>query len=67
VKQEAPNWGVWLPQMPRLIHRALAEGRDEAAAASSRLAREQRRHTWLLAVLVLLMASILAVLLQMAT
>jgi ubiquinone biosynthesis protein len=67
VKQEAPNWGVWLPQMPRLIHRALAEGRAEADAARLRLAREQRRHTWLLVVLVLLLASILATLLQIAT
>jgi ubiquinone biosynthesis protein len=49
VQQEAPNWGVWLPQMPRLVHRALAESRQDAIAASlARIAREQRRHTWLM-------------------
>src|SRR5690606_159827 len=55
VKQEAPNWGVWLPQMPRLVHRALAERHQEAIVASlARVAREQRRHSWLMLVIALL-------------
>jgi ubiquinone biosynthesis protein len=67
VKQEAPNFGVWLPQMPRLVHRALAASGQEAVAESlARLAREQRRHTWLLALLVLLMAASFALLLQLS-
>jgi ubiquinone biosynthesis protein len=67
VKQEAPNWGVWLPQMPRLVHRALAETPQETVASSlARLAREQRRHTWLLVVLAILMGSVLTLLLQNA-
>jgi len=57
VSQEAPNWGVWLPQMPRLVYRALADSRQEVIAASlARLAREQRRHTWLLAIIAVLLA-----------
>jgi ubiquinone biosynthesis protein len=68
VTQEAPNWGVWAPQMPRLIHRVLAERHDEIIATSlARLAREQRRHTWLLVVLVLLMVASFGMLLSMAS
>jgi len=26
IRQEAPNWGVWAPQIPRLMYRALASG-----------------------------------------
>jgi ubiquinone biosynthesis protein len=60
VRQEAPNWGVWLPQMPRLVHRALAEsGHDAAATSLARIAREQRRQTWLLVLLVALMAGVI--------
>jgi ubiquinone biosynthesis protein len=65
VKQEAPNWGVWLPQMPRLLHRNLAESRQDAIASSLvRVAREQTRQTWLLVLLVILLGAILTVLLQ---
>jgi ubiquinone biosynthesis protein len=65
VKQEAPNWGVWLPQMPRLLHRNLAESRQDAIASSlARVAREQTRQTWLLVLLVILLGAILTVLLQ---
>jgi ubiquinone biosynthesis protein len=59
VRQEAPNWGVWLPQMPRLVHRALAaSGQDALAASLARIAREHRRQTWLLVALTLLLAAI---------
>jgi ubiquinone biosynthesis protein len=30
VEREAPQWGVLLPQLPRLLHRALNERRDPA-------------------------------------
>jgi ubiquinone biosynthesis protein len=66
VKHEAPNFGVWLPQIPRLIHRALAtSGQETIAHSLERLAREQRRHTWLLVLLVLLMAASFVLLLQL--
>ena len=67
VKQEAPNWGVWLPQMPRLVHRALAERQQDAIAAHlARLAREQRRQSWLMLLITLLMGAIVVLLLQVA-
>ena len=63
VRQEAPNWGVWLPQMPRLVYRALAEGRQEAIEIHlARIARENRRQSWLLALLALVLTAILIML-----
>ena len=60
VRQEAPNWGVWLPQIPRLAYRALAERRGEAIEAHlARVARESRRHSWLLALIAAVLAAIL--------
>ncbi len=68
VRQEAPNWGVWLPQVPRLVYRALAEsGQETIPVTLARLAREQRRQTWLLVLLVLLMAASFALLLQLGS
>ncbi|MGC3962038.1 MAG: ubiquinone biosynthesis regulatory protein kinase UbiB [Rhodocyclaceae bacterium] len=56
VKEEAPGWAVVLPQMPRLVHRALLnESRDllpEQIAALERQQRRQTRATWALAALV---------------
>jgi ubiquinone biosynthesis protein len=65
VRQEAPNWGVWLPQAPRLVHHALTDRHQEAIATSLvRVAREQRRHTWLLVVMTLLLAATLAIVIR---
>jgi ubiquinone biosynthesis protein len=63
VRQEAPNWGVWLPQMPRLAYRALAERREEAMEAHlARIARETRRQSWLLALIALALTAIVVTL-----
>jgi ubiquinone biosynthesis protein len=49
VRQEAPFWAATLPQLPRLVHRALAEDRLGALhAAIGRLADEQARRNRLL-------------------
>jgi ubiquinone biosynthesis protein len=65
VRLEAPNWGAWLPQMPRLVHRVLAAGTQDAIAASlAVLAREQRRQTVLLILLVVLMGAVVIALLR---
>lgn len=65
VQQEAPNWGVWLPQTPRLVHRALTQNHQEAIAASlARLVREQRRHTWLLVVMLAILAATLVIVIR---
>ncbi len=56
VREEAPYWGVMLPQLPRLLHRRLAE--DESDALAHRIAdisAQQRRQTrWLISLSVLL-------------
>ncbi len=52
---EAPYWAGTLPQLPRLLHRVLAEDRIGALNdAVERLAREERRRNDLLSALVLL-------------
>ena len=63
VRQEAPYWSTVLPQLPRLLHQALAElGRPRAEAEATALLREARRRNRLLAALVALLAVVAAVL-----
>ncbi len=52
LKYEAPQWSQMLPQIPRLLHDALAaQGQQTSRAVESRLARleqqEKSRHTFL--------------------
>jgi ubiquinone biosynthesis protein len=62
VKQEAPNWARALPQMPRLIHRALDRETPEALApVLGELAAAQRRQNRLLGLIALLLVVLLAV------
>jgi ubiquinone biosynthesis protein len=61
VRQEAPYWGAMLPQLPRLLHQALAS----AAAARSdaallQLLREERRANRRLAAIAAALAALLA-------
>jgi ubiquinone biosynthesis protein len=52
MKDEAPAWAATLPQLPRLVHQALAsEKRDDAARAEiARLAAANtRQRRWLMA------------------
>jgi len=61
IRQEAPYWSSVLPELPRLVHQALARqasarGEDEAAA----LLREARRRNRLLAAIAALLALLLA-------
>ncbi len=46
IRSEAPQWGVLLPQLPRLLHRALNERRDttQPAALLALLGAQQRRN-----------------------
>jgi ubiquinone biosynthesis protein len=56
VKQEAPYWATTLPQLPRLVHRALAEDRLGAMrAALEELARENARRNDLISALLLVL------------
>jgi ubiquinone biosynthesis protein len=65
VRHEAPFWAATLPQLPRLVHRALAEDRLGALrAVLERLAAQNARRNRLLAALVALIAVIVGVLLN---
>ncbi|HET7672426.1 MAG TPA: ubiquinone biosynthesis regulatory protein kinase UbiB, partial [Burkholderiales bacterium] len=59
IRQEAPYWANALPQLPRLMHRMLAEDRiGELRIALDRVAAESaRRNDLLLAVLVAVLAA----------
>jgi ubiquinone biosynthesis protein len=58
LRQEAPYWAATLPQLPRLLHRLLAEDRMGALQqALERLAAENARRNRLLAGLVALVAA----------
>ncbi len=61
-REEAPNWAGTLPQLPRLIHRALANA-DALAETRQELARvgtAQRRQSRVLSVVALLLLLLLA-------
>jgi ubiquinone biosynthesis protein len=65
VRHEAPFWAATLPQLPRLVHRALAEDRLGALReVLERLAAQNARRNRLLAALVALIAVIVGVLLN---
>jgi ubiquinone biosynthesis protein len=58
LRQETPYWAATLPQLPRLLHRLLAEDRVGALQlALERLALENARRNRLLAALVALLAA----------
>jgi ubiquinone biosynthesis protein len=63
IRHEAPFWAATLPQLPRLVHRALAEDRRGGLqGALERLAALQARRNRLLQALVALVAVILGIL-----
>jgi ubiquinone biosynthesis protein len=61
LRHEAPFWSQTLPQLPRLVHRALAADRTgELRAALDRLAIQAARRNRLLAGILVLAAAALA-------
>jgi ubiquinone biosynthesis protein len=63
IRHEAPFWAATLPQLPRLVHRALAEDRLGALQlALERLAAQNARRNRLLWALVILFAMAVALL-----
>jgi ubiquinone biosynthesis protein len=63
VRLEAPGWAKALPELPRLVHRALAEDRIGALSRSlQRLAEENARRNRLLAAIAALLAATVLVL-----
>ncbi len=65
IKTEAPQWGTLLPQLPRLVHRALSlEGNEEVQQLRDELrARDARERRWMMVIAVLLALVLLAQLL----
>jgi ubiquinone biosynthesis protein len=62
IRQEAPFWAQTLPQLPRLVHRALTEDRIAPLREQlERLARESSRRNDLIAACIALAAAALAV------
>jgi ubiquinone biosynthesis protein len=62
LRAEAPQWGALLPQVPRLVHRALANDRlAELALATAALELQQRRRNRLLGWIALAATGILLV------
>jgi ubiquinone biosynthesis protein len=63
VKQEAPYWGTILPQLPRLLHQALASrAAVQSVPAAVDLLKERQAQTRLLAVIAGLLALVAALL-----
>jgi ubiquinone biosynthesis protein len=63
VRHEAPYWANILPQLPRLLHRALAEDRlGSLRAALDRLTAENARRNELLAALLVVLVAALVLL-----
>jgi ubiquinone biosynthesis protein len=61
LRKEAPYWATMLPQMPRLLHRALADDRIEHLEQRlGELVTQQRRRNRILAVAVAVLALALA-------
>jgi ubiquinone biosynthesis protein len=67
LREEAPNWGVMLPQLPRLLERRLADGNSDALVEQlAAVAGQQKRQMrWLIALSVLLAALLVAVLVHL--
>ncbi|KAF7597769.1 MAG: ubiquinone biosynthesis regulatory protein kinase UbiB [Candidatus Dactylopiibacterium carminicum] len=62
VHEEAPNWAVSLPQLPRLVHRALtAEAQELVMARDAEHLRLRRIQNRLLIVIVALLASLVLI------
>jgi ubiquinone biosynthesis protein len=59
LKHEAPHWAATLPQLPRLVHRALAQDRlGDVHAALERLAQENARRNDLFSALLAVLAAL---------
>jgi ubiquinone biosynthesis protein len=61
MKEEAPYWGMLIPQLPRMAHQALKTDRlDKVEAGLAEMLRQLRTRNRLLAVIAALMAAMLA-------
>jgi len=56
LREEAPHWGMLLPQLPRLLHKVLRDERlnKVEAGLTEMLALQRGRNRWLMAITLLL-------------
>jgi len=67
IREEAPQWGIMLPQLPRLVHRTLQNPRpNKLEQALERLARDQRQQSQLLVVIIAALASLIVLVVMLA-
>jgi len=66
LKEEAPYWGMLVPQLPRLAHQAMKTDRLEKleAGMALMLRQQQTRNRWLAAIALLMAAMLAATLLR---
>jgi ubiquinone biosynthesis protein len=57
-RDEVPGWTVALPQLPRLVHQAVARASAPVALTELALLRERRRTNRLLVIIILLLAAL---------
>jgi ubiquinone biosynthesis protein len=61
MREEAPMWARTLPQIPRLVHRILTDDAPaRLEAAIERVEAVQRRQTWVLAAIAVVLALMVA-------
>ncbi len=64
IRDEAPQWSLLLPQLPRLLHRVLSDRSSDLQAAVMALLLNQQRHnrllSWVLAVLLVVLILLIA-------
>jgi ubiquinone biosynthesis protein len=61
IRREAPEWAGLLPQLPRLVHRALTEAAAPGAPAQERGSAAHRGQGWWLAVIAVLLGLVLLI------
>jgi ubiquinone biosynthesis protein len=59
IRQEAPEWAALLPQLPRLVHRALTQASAPGAPAQERGSAAHHRQGWWLSLIAVLLGVIL--------
>ena len=68
IREEAPQWGVTLPQLPRLVYRALqGPPQHQLEAALRQLIREQRQQSQLLVVVIAALVFLIVLLVVFAS
>jgi len=60
LKNEAPQWAMLLPQLPRLAHQALIMQKQSSTESKQEFGQDLKRQNLLLAIIALLLTALLA-------